>query len=308
MGPGDPVLRHLAAIDGRHILDLPGAMPKRVHGSAEGLLLPAVPFTSRTSAGFKAQALNCWFGSLTIIYAFRIAETLITTKIARRVGRLWLCFFPSMILWSSQTIKEPVVILPGSSWHLPPKLTASRDGFSLVYLLISIVCIILMIPFRFYAAYVTSAAIVISSLIPNSGQGKVKVGPLIGAGLLILFVISSGVLATKSASLEGLDIKYIENYRKNVAVGGSGMHVDVDLHTPGGMGVAVLIGALHLLLAPFPWQLGTGGARAMMVFPEQLFWWYLFFRGVIPGLALTIRTRFFGGSDPRLPLGLRVAL
>lgn len=273
------------------VLDLPGALLEAFTVRQRGYyyLLGALFYVADVGR-LPAAALNCWFGSLTIIYAYRIAEFLFTTKIAKRVG-LWLCFFPSMILWSSQTIKEPVVIfLEVLGIYCCVRLR--RAGFSITYLLISILCIILMIPFRFYAAYVTGAAIVISSIIPTADQGKVKVGPIIGTLLLLAFVVSSGVLATKSATTEGLDIDYIQNYRKNVAVGGSGMHVDVDLHTPGGMGIAVVVGALHLLLAPFPWQLG-GGARVLMVFPEQLFWWYLFFWGVIPGLRATIRTRFF---------------
>lgn len=273
------------------VLDLPGAMLEAFAVRQRGYyyLLGALYYI--VGAGrLPAAALNCWFGSLTIIYAYRIAEFLFDTKIARRVG-LWLCFFPSMILWSSQTIKEPVVIfLEVLGIYCCVRLR--RAGFSIMYLVISIICIVLMIPFRFYAAYVTGAAIVISSIIPNAEQGKVKIGPIIGTLLLLAFLVSSGVLATKSASTEGLDIEYIQNYRKNVAVGGSGVHVNVDLHTPGGMGIAVVVGALHLLLAPFPWQLG-GGARVLMVFPEQLFWWYLFFWGVIPGLRATIKARFF---------------
>lgn len=274
------------------ILDLPGALLQAFAEQQRGYyyLLGALFYVSEIGR-LPAAALNCWFGSLTIIFAYRIAEVLFTAKIAKRVG-LWLCFFPSMILWSSQTIKEPVVIfLEVLGIYCCVRLR--RDGLSMTYLVISVLCIVMMIPFRFYAAYVTTAAIVISSIIPRSDEGKIKMGPVIGTVLLLLFLVFSGVFATQSARTEGLNIEYIQNYRKNVAQGGSGVHVDVDLHTPQGMGAAVVIGALHLLLAPFPWQLGSGGARTLMVFPEQLFWWYLFFRGVIPGLAVTIRTRFF---------------
>jgi hypothetical protein len=54
----------------------------------------------------------------------------------------------------------------------------------------------------------------------------------------------------------------------------------------------LLIGAVHLLLAPFPWQLASGSLRMLMVAPEMVYWWWLVFAGVIPGFGFALRRRF----------------
>jgi hypothetical protein len=61
--------------------------------------------------------------------------------------------------------------------------------------------------------------------------------------------------------------------------------------TPGGLVIGTAIGAAHLLLAPFPWELGGASLRMALTLPELLFWWWLVFVGVIPGLRYAIRHR-----------------
>jgi hypothetical protein len=54
----------------------------------------------------------------------------------------------------------------------------------------------------------------------------------------------------------------------------------------------LVIGAAHLLLAPFPWQLLGGSVRLLLVAPETVYWWWLVFMGVIPGLRYALRNHF----------------
>ena len=56
-----------------------------------------------------AAVLNCFFGALTVVFAYRIARTLFSEWVAIRVG-WWTCLLPSLIVWSGQTVKEPAVI------------------------------------------------------------------------------------------------------------------------------------------------------------------------------------------------------
>ncbi len=49
-----------------------------------------------------------------------------------------------------------------------------------------------------------------------------------------------------------------------------------DLNSPVQLGLALMYGGAHLLLAPFPWQLGGASLRMILTLPELLFWWYLF--------------------------------
>jgi hypothetical protein len=61
----------------------------------------------------------------------------------------------------------------------------------------------------------------------------------------------------------------------------------------------VTIGAAHLLLAPFPWQLGGGSLRMVLTLPELVYWWWLVFNGLIPGVIYSVRHRL---SDVRAML------
>ena len=53
-----------------------------------------------------------------------------------------------------------------------------------------------------------------------------------------------------------------------------------------------LFGGVHLLLAPFPWQLRSGSVRMALTAPEMVVWWFVFFALVLPGLKHAIRHRF----------------
>ncbi|MCI0664546.1 MAG: hypothetical protein L0220_26090, partial [Acidobacteria bacterium] len=66
-------------------------------------------FVTGASARMPIAAMNCFFGALTVVLVYRIAIILFSRWSAVRAG--WAaCFFPSLIIWSAQTLKEPVVI------------------------------------------------------------------------------------------------------------------------------------------------------------------------------------------------------
>jgi hypothetical protein len=87
----------------------------------------------------------------------------------------------------------------------------------------------------------------------------------------------------------------VQNFRRDVAKGaggGSGVETGYDIRTPSGLILGTAVGAAHLALAPFPWQLGRASLRMLLTLPELLIWWYLFFAGLLPGLWVAVRQRF----------------
>lgn len=239
-----------------------------------------------------AAVLNCFFGALTVVFAYRIARSLFSNWTAVRVG--WACvFFPSLIIWSCQTLKEPVVIfiecvaIYGCT-HL--KIT----GFTFRYVLLVASSILILYPFRFYAAFVAAIAAGVSLLMPQIGKwGSSVKGGIAIAALVIPLAASSGMLARSQAQIEAFDAERISKFRKDVARDqGSGAEVQFDMTTNTGFAMGTLYGAVHLLLAPFPWQLGGASLRMAMTLPEMLVWWWLFFAGLITGLWQAIKTRF----------------
>ncbi|MBK9316903.1 MAG: hypothetical protein IPM55_22055 [Acidobacteria bacterium] len=198
-----------------------------------------------------------------------------------------------MIIWSCQTLKEPVVIFIEcvaiyACVHL--KLT----GFTVRYVLLAASSILLLYPFRFYAAFIAAIAAGVSLMMPQFGKWGSSVKGAIAIGVLVIpFAVSSGMLARSQAQIEAFDTERIQKFRKDVAKNqGSGVVTQFDMRTSTGFVMGTLVGAVHLLLAPFPWQLGGGSVRMIMTLPELLVWWWLFFAGLIPGLWHAIKTKF----------------
>jgi hypothetical protein len=238
-----------------------------------------------------AAVINGFCGALAIIFAYRTAASLFTDRVARRVG-IWLCVFPSLALWSAQTVKEPVVILL-ETMAVYGCVRLRQSVFPLSHLALTVVCVILLVPFRFYAAYFAAAALIASSIFPASGRDRLCVGPRFGAGLLVVFFVTTGLLAHHEAQYAHWDLDNLQRVRSYTArTTGSGFESSFDVRTPVGFGLMLTVGALHLLLAPFPWQLLGGSLRMLLVAPEMLYWWWLVLVGVIPGLWDAVRHRF----------------
>lgn len=245
-------------------------------------------------ARLPAAVLNCFFGALIVVFAYRIARALFSEWVATRVG--WaVCLFPSMIVWSAQTIKEPIVMLL-ETVALYGCVQLKLKGFSMRHAVLCALAILLMIPFRFYAAYVSVAAVALTLIMPRFGKGKVSIGASVGLAVILLpILLGSGLIAQEEARLEHYDLQYIERFRYYAATGqgsGSGVEQNFDLDTSTGFGLATAVGAAHLMLAPFPWQLGGASLRMAFTLPELLVWWWLFFFAVLPGLWHCLRKRF----------------
>jgi hypothetical protein len=203
------------------------------------------------------------------------------------------CFFPSLIIWSAQTLKEPVVIFL-ETVALYGCVQLRITGFTARHILLTGLAILIMYPFRFYAAYLAVGTVVIALWLPRFGTGQSNYASAFTfLALIILFIVISGAQVTKELEQSTFDLKYIESFKEYSNIGQtSGVKVEADLRTPTGMGYALIVGALHLLMAPFPWQWGMS-LRMLLVVPEVLIWWVILFYGVLPGLRHGCRNRLY---------------
>ena len=277
------------------IFDLPGILAGAFEGTNRGyhFLVGTMFYITGEPDRMVAAALNCFLGAITVVFVYRIALSLFSWWTATYAG--WLaCFFPSLIIWSAQTVKEPVVIFL-ETVALYACVHLKIRGFALRYILLCVTAVIFLLPFRFYAAYLAGAAAMAALVIPQIGKRKSSIFSAIAVSALIVpIVISSGMLARSEAQFERFSqIKEIEKFKVNIAAGaGSGVNTRYDLNSPTGLITGTAVGAAHLLLAPFPWQLGGASLRMALVAPELLVWWWLVFVGLIPGMWYCIRTRF----------------
>jgi hypothetical protein len=310
---GGAALREQWVKQGTTPLDLPFVLAGAFEGqhAGYGYLLGVFFYLTDSPYRLPAAALNGFFGALTVIFAYRIARTLFSPWVANRVG-WWACVFPSLLIWSALTVKEPVVIFL-ETVALYGCVRLREGGLSLPHLFVCAVTVVLLLPFRFYAAYIVGAAVVLSLVAPAIFQpGRAGAG-LAMLALVVPLVLGTGLFARHEAKFEQFNLERVEQFRTNVASGGrkwggaSGVKTSYDMQTPEGFGMGTAVGAAHLMLAPFPWQLGGASLRMLLSLPELLFWWWLFFAGVIPGTLHVIRQRL-GEFAPALLLILGFGL
>jgi 4-amino-4-deoxy-L-arabinose transferase-like glycosyltransferase len=276
------------------LLDLPELWVGAYDGSHGGfrLLAGILFFVTGIEARLPLAAMNCFFGALTVVLVYRAAILLFSRWTAVRAG--WIaCFFPSLIIWSAQTLKEPVVIFL-EALALYACVNLKLSGFSLKYILLCATAIVLLPPFRFYAAYLAGVVAIMALALPrirarigkSKSSFKTPLAAVAVAALVVPLAVSSGYMARYDIWVEGYSkVKGIEAFKRNISIGyGSGVENKYDLNSPTGMAMAIGVGGAHLLLAPFPWQLGGASLRMLLTTPELLVWWWLVFAGLIPGL------------------------
>src|SRR5215472_10401712 len=286
-------LQRLWTLQRLSLIDLPYSLLGSFQHEHAGYqyMLAALFYVVNSPTRMVAAVLNCFFGALTVVVTYRIARTLFSEWVAARVG-WWTCLLPSLIVWSAQTVKEPVVIFL-ETLALYGCVNLKRSGFSVRHVGLCALTTILVIPFRFYVAYITAGAIVFSLLLPHLTRRKMSIASALVVLLLFIpLLLLSGVLIRHEARFDRFDAQFISSYRHGLTVGaGSGVETDYDLRTNEGLAMATLTGGAYLLLAPFPWEL-DGSLRKMLTTPELFVWWWLFAVGLIPGLWYTIRKRF----------------
>ena len=252
-------------------------------------LLGGVFFFTGLEGRLVAAALNGFFGAMTAVVVYRTARDLTPERSATWVG-WYTCLFPSLIIWSAQTIKEPVVIFL-ESVVLSAAVRLRSASLNPALIAVCVLAIVALVPFRFYAAYVAIVTVLVGVLLPSNRLTSNDLARLLGgAGLALLIALAGGFLQ-REASTQYLDAEYIEKFRRYAAEGqGSGVQVETSLGTTAGLGLTLVVGGLHLLLAPFPWQ-WFGGLRKMMVVPEVIFWWWLLWHYILPGTRYVVTRR-----------------
>ena len=234
------------------------------------------------------QFTNAVFGAATAPAVFLIAHTLFQNKRVAHLTALLVAFFPSLVLWSSQGLKDgPIVFLLVLAILLTLKL-----GEKLTFINATVLCLVLatLISFRFYLFYMMTAAVAGAFIIGTREltlsrfirQSLVVIG--IGIGLTYLGVLRT---AQQQAGYFG-DLRVVERSRLDQSRAQSGFGQEVDVSTTQGAIKAVPLGIINLLFAPFPWEVRS--LRQSITLPEMLVWWTCF-PLLILGLWFTIRHR-----------------
>ncbi|HKY28598.1 MAG TPA: glycosyltransferase family 39 protein [Pyrinomonadaceae bacterium] len=235
------------------------------------------------------QLVNSVIGAATAVIVFLCAHEVFSNIRVARVAGIAVAFFPSLVLWSSQGLKDgPVVFFLALAILATLKL---GKKLSWQYMALLVFSLFALLSFRFYVFYMIAIAIsgaFITGMQPISARGFVRqfiVIVVAGLALTYLGVTRyANLQIERFASLERIQISRADASSS----AGSAFLPDVDVSTTQGALTAIPLGLIYLLFAPFPWQLAS--LRQSITLPEMAIWWASF-PLLILGLWFSIRYR-----------------
>jgi 4-amino-4-deoxy-L-arabinose transferase-like glycosyltransferase len=228
------------------------------------------------------QLVNAVIGAATAPVIFLCARHIFRNVRVAKVAAFAVAFYPSLVLWSSQGLKDgPIVFLLALAMLMTLRLGEKVSAAHITMLVLTLFAIFSM---RFYVFYMVMAAVVGAFVIgmrPVTSQSLVRqlaIVLFLGVGLTYM-----GVLRTAGAQVEKFGtLQAVQTSRSDLAQSAkSGFGQDVDVSTATGAISAVPIGLTYLLFAPFPWQLTS--LRQSITMPEMIVWW-----GSFPLLVLGV--------------------
>ena len=202
------------------------------------------------------QFLNAVMGAITVVVVFISAQEVLTNTRVSKLAAAAIAFYPSLILWSSQGLKDgPIVFLLALAILATLKL---GKEFTVKYVVVLVCAFLCLLSLRFYVFYMIATAVG-GALAIGSRQFSAISFVRQFAILVVLAVALTYVGVPKFASQQYEafgTLERVERSRRDMARRGeSGYGEDADVSTVDGALSTVPLGMLYLLFAPFPWQL-----------------------------------------------------
>lgn len=235
------------------------------------------------------QFFNAVMGAATAPIIYLSALQVFNNVRVARLSAFAVAFYPSLVLWSSQGLKDgPIVFFLALSILATLKLSRK---FSVKYVAILVSSLFAILSLRFYVFYMITAAVSGAFLI---GMQKVtatnfirQLAVVITIGLALMYL---GVTRYANIQFEAYgNLERVQRSRLDSATRGqSGFGAQSDVSTSEGAISTIPLGLVYLLFAPFPWQLTS--LRQSITLPEMIFWWASF-PLLILGLWFSIKYR-----------------
>jgi hypothetical protein len=232
------------------------------------------------------QFFNATIGAVTAPVIFLCAQHIYNNLRVARIAGFFVAFFPSLVLWSSQGLKDgPIVFLLSLSMLATLKL---GERFNVKYFLVLVGALFGILSLRFYIFYILLAAIAGAFVIGLRGfSARSFVRQFVVMIAIALALAYLGVTRYASSQIENFDLQRVQQSRADLAQSAaSGFGKETDVSTASGALTAIPVGMVYLLFAPFPWQLAS--LRQSITMPEMVIWWFSF-PALVLGLWFTIK-------------------
>ena len=219
--------------------------------------------------------MNASIGAATALVSYQIANHLFGNIRVSRATAILVGFFPSLVLWSSQALKDALIVFVlAVAMYATLRL---MEKMTLGWALILTASLLSFLTLRFYIFYMMVAAVAGSFVIGMKSADTQtfvrKFAAMIAIGMVFTWfgvVRYAGSQIDRYANMEML--KTVRTDQAQTAE--SGFAKDVDVGTTEGAIQLIPLGLLYLLFAPFPWQLAS--LRQSIALPEMIIWWFSF--------------------------------
>ena len=240
--------------------------------------------------------INCIISASTGIIYYFIAKKIAGVN-AARITAIFIIFFPSLIIWSSTNLKEPLFIfLTGVIlWQFLQLL--EKNKIKIRYLILIILALMLQFTIRRWILWPTLLTLGICYLVMKQ---KLKIMHILLCVIVLLNI--SPIFQDKLDEIKGKVINY---HYGVISTGGHFYRIYDDwvyqLEIPN---TAVpysqvfkgyLKGWLHFFLEPFPWHISS--KLSLISYPQMLIWYFL-----IPFSALGVLLQLRYNSNKSLVL------
>jgi 4-amino-4-deoxy-L-arabinose transferase-like glycosyltransferase len=253
---------------------------------------------------FAAQSFCAVFGAATAPMVYFCAVKMFSNRRAAKIAAVAIAFFPSFIIWSSQLMKDGLIIfLLVLAMTMVLQL---QEKFNYGALLLLIFSMFGILSLRFYIFYMVAIAVAGSFIIGLSTSVQSIARRTVVIILMGLALTYLGVIRNASVDFERYgNLERVQNSREDLARSAeSGYGEDIDVSTTEGAISVIPIGFAYLMFAPFPWEVTN--FRQAITLPEVLLWWAMI-PLLVAGLWYAIRQRL-RSSIPVLIFSLMLTL
>lgn len=234
------------------------------------------------------QAFCAVIGAATAPLVFFCSRMVYNNLRVAKIAAYSIAVFPSFIIWSSQLMKDGLVIfLLVCTMILTMRLSEKFHPLTLGLL---ILCLFGVLSLRFYIFYMVVVAVVGSFVVGLSKSNTSILFRLLLTAVLGVVLTYFGPGERMSAQLTTFgNLERMQMSRSDLAKrANSGFNEESDISTVEGALAALPIGFSYLMLAPFPWA--AENLRQAITIPEVIIWW-MCIPFILFGLVYTIKHR-----------------
>lgn len=221
------------------------------------------------------QLMNAVIGATTAVVIYLCAFQVFQNSRVARIAGIAVAFYPSLVLWSAQGLKDGPIVLCLAIAILATLKLGERLTFK--YILVLVTVLLSLLALRFYVFYMICVAIAGAFVIGMQQVSATSFARQFTAVILLgLALTYIGVTRSATAQFERYgDLGTLQRSRKDQARSAeSGFGRDVDVSTTTGAISTIPMGIIYLLFAPFPWQITS--LRQSITLPEMIIWWASF--------------------------------